>query len=67
MVERRHGKKYAKAVRRLLDHFISLIMVESANTGIFPGELISSFMMVLLEIDKRSDEIALHSGDCRKN
>lgn len=66
-VERCQGKKHAKAVRRILNHFISMIMVESANTGISPGELISSFMMVLLEIDKRSDEIAFHSGDCRKN
>jgi hypothetical protein len=66
-VEAHHGKKFTHAVRGLLTNFVGMTMAESTETGIPPGRLISGFMMILLEIDKRSDELALRSGDCRKN
>ena len=66
-IERRHGKKLTRSLRRLLNNFVGMTIMESATSGIPPGDLIASFMMILLEIDKRNDEIALRSGDCRKN
>ena len=66
-IERYHGRKLTRSLRRLLTNFMGMTMTESIASGICPGDLISGLVAILSEIDKRSDEIAFGSGDLRKN